>query len=117
MRRTGLAVALGGLFVALGPVAQGSGAAQPGLTGPDCPSRAAAFYYGWCGGPPGWRHWATATDDPNYAHDASNVVASGPQYPDGVRRDISSTDYPTLGPYDSRARAVVDQHLRWAATS
>jgi hypothetical protein len=76
-----------------------------------------AFYYPWYGGPPQWRHWASATSDPRYAHDPNRAVATGSQYPGGIRRDIAATDYPALGPYDSQAAAVIDQHLAWAHLS
>lgn len=82
--------------------------------GPECPSKVMAFYYGWYGGPPEWRHWAAATDDPRFAHDPNRTTDSGAQYPEGVRRDIASTNYPALGPYDSLDEAVVDRHLAWA---
>jgi glycoprotein endo-alpha-1,2-mannosidase len=85
-----------------------AGAAAP----PPCASRVMAFYYGWYGGAPAWRHWADA--DPSFPHDPDTVVTSGPQYPGGVRRDIAATDYPLLGPYDSQTASVIDQHLAWA---
>jgi hypothetical protein len=74
-----------------------------------------AFYYPWYGGPPAYRHWASATGDPRFAHDPRRAVERGPRYPDGVRRDIASTDYPALGPYDSRDRGLIDRHLRWSS--
>jgi hypothetical protein len=59
-----------------------------------------AFYYGWYGGPPAYRHWANATGQPAYQY---NPPAT-----------ISAADYPQLGPYDSHDPKVIDQHLRWA---
>jgi hypothetical protein len=79
--------------------------------GPPCPSKVMAFYYTWYGGPPAWRHWAAATGDPRFAHDPNRVIARGRQYPEGVRRDIASTDYPSLGPYDSPDTRLIDHHL------
>jgi hypothetical protein len=72
-----------------------------------------AFYYDWWSGPPGWRHWANQSP----FHDPNQVVATGPQYPGGVHRDITATDYPLLGPYDSHTTALIDQHLDWTRRS
>lgn len=60
-----------------------------------------AFYYPWYGSPGGasgaddWVHWR----DVDTAH----------------RTIASSTNYPTLGPYDSHDPAVIDQHGAWAS--
>jgi hypothetical protein len=51
-------------------------------------------YYPWYASDP-WMHWDEADRVP----------------PD----DIAATSYPWLGPYDSRSRAVVEQHARWIA--
>jgi hypothetical protein len=85
------------------------------MAAPACQPRVMAFYYGWYGGPPQWRHWRN--DDPNFPHDPNHIVATGPQYPGGAKRDITATDYPALGPYDSHSSAVVDQHLASAERS
>jgi hypothetical protein len=82
------ALAIAAVVAALVPDAPA--AAQEPL-GPACPSQVMAFYYQWYGGPPEWRHWGS---------------------PD--RGQIVSTDYPKLGPYDSRKKRVIDRHLRWA---
>jgi Glycosyl hydrolase family 99 len=74
------------------------------LLGPVCPSRVMAFYYGWYGGPPAWRHWSDS------GHDPDQLTADG-------QRDIAATDYPALGPYDSQTTQVIDQHLAWAGDS
>ena len=64
-----------------------------------------AFYYGWYGGAPEWRHWSASGHDPDQLST------------DGTKRDIASTDYPVLGPYDSQASSVIDRHLEWAHDS
>lgn len=102
------------LVVALAALGTAGSAAGQELQGPACPSKVMAFYYPWYGGPPEYRHWASATADPRFAHDPNRVTDSGSQYPDGVRRDIASTNYPLLGPYDSADPAVIDRHLDWA---
>lgn len=91
--------------------------ATSGPLGPDCPSKVLAFYYPWYEGPPDYRHWAAATDDPRFAHDPKTIEDTGPGYPRGIRRDIASTNYPILGPYDSQSRNVVRTHLNWAAAA
>ena len=63
----------------------------------DVPRQVLAFYYGWYGNPQKsgrWVHW-------------SNVE-------EAAQRIGSSTHYPALGPYDSHAPEVVEQHCRWA---
>ncbi|MCL4220358.1 MAG: hypothetical protein KJZ65_03210 [Phycisphaerales bacterium] len=64
------------------------------------PHLALAFYYPWYGRPAGasrstdWVHWSGV---------------------DEIARAIaSSTNYPTLGPYDSHDPGVIEQHCAWA---
>jgi hypothetical protein len=109
-----LALAIGAVAMALASAPHGAAQDTAVPAGPACASKVMAFYYAWYGGPPDYRHWASATDDPRFSHDPNQVVATGDQYPAGVRRDIASTDYPTLGPYDSRDAGTIDRHLRWA---
>lgn len=52
-------------------------------------------YYPWYGGPPLYEHW-------DYLD----------HHPPG---DLSTRYLPRLGPYDVRARAVLEQHARWIA--
>lgn len=83
------------------------------VLGPECPSKVMAFYYGWYGGPPEWRHWGAATDDPRFLHDPEQYEPA-PGYPEHKRRDIASTNYPVLGPYDSHDLDRIDKHLLWS---
>jgi hypothetical protein len=53
-------------------------------------------YYPWYGRDP-WRHW--------------NEVGRQPPH------DLASEYVPRLGAYDSRSRAVIEQHARWIAES
>lgn len=54
-------------------------------------------YYPWYGGPPFYEHWDYLERRPPL--------------------DLSTRYYPKLGPYDVRARAVLEQHARWIADS
>src|SRR5438309_2078128 len=103
----------GSAGLAAGTPAAARGTPPDSLAGPPCPSQVLAFDYGWYGGqntpsPDTWRHWNAN------GHDAKKIIATGSQYPGGIRRDIAATDYPVLAPYDSQATAVIDQHLLWA---
>jgi hypothetical protein len=54
-------------------------------------------YYPWYGGPPLYEHWDYLERRPPL--------------------DLSTRYYPRLGPYDVRARAILEQHARWIADS
>jgi Glycosyl hydrolase family 99 len=54
-------------------------------------------YYPWYGGPPLYEHWDYLDRHPP--------------------ADLSTRYLPKLGPYDVRARAVLEQHARWIAES
>jgi hypothetical protein len=63
---------------------------------PDLSRRFVFEYYPWYGRDP-WRHWNEA----------------GRRPPD----DLATEYFPRLGAYDSRSRAVIEQHARWIAAS
>jgi len=54
-------------------------------------------FYPWYGGPPDYLHWDYLDRHPPL--------------------DLSSNYVPRLGPYDTRARAVLEQQARWIADS
>ena len=58
------------------------------------------YYYGWYGNPGynnDWLHWQENHHQPPW--------------------DIASSFYPKLGPYSSSDPAVIDQHMRWIAST
>ncbi len=61
---------------------------------PDLSRRFVFEYYPWYGTEP-WRHWNEAGRRPPH--------------------DLATEYFPRLGAYDSRARAVIEQHARWIA--
>jgi hypothetical protein len=63
---------------------------------PDLRRRFVFEYYPWYGADP-WRHWEAEDRTPP--------------------ADLASPYMPRLGAYDSRARAVIEQHARWIADS
>ncbi|HEY5908173.1 MAG TPA: hypothetical protein VIZ31_09010 [Vicinamibacteria bacterium] len=107
-RRRFLAAAAraGGALAAAGLVARPLPAwaqAEPGLVPdlarrfPDLKRHFVFEYYPWYGGPPLYEHW--------------DYLARRPPL------DLSTRYYPRLGPYDVRARTVLEQHARWIADS
>jgi glycosyl hydrolase family 99 len=92
-----------GLAAAAGLLLPGSAAASPsaGLQGlrarfPDLRRRFIFEYYPWYGRDP-WRHWDAEDRTPPH--------------------DVAAPYMPQLGAYDSRSRAVIEQHARWIADS
>src|SRR5262245_4253149 len=58
------------------------------------------YYYGWYGNPgynSDWAHWQEQHHQPPW--------------------DIASSFYPKLGPYSSSDPAIIDQHMRWIAST
>ena len=103
---TGLKVGLAGMASPLlGAACKSAGPTAPSLeTGassrladrfPDLRRHFAFEYYPWYGGPTDYVHWSADDRRPP--------------------SDLSSNYYPLLGAYDSRTRAVVEQHARWMA--
>lgn len=66
----------------------------------EVPRKVLAFYYPWYGNPNAeggsgrWSHWADVDED--------------------QKQIASSTNYPTLGPYDSHDPKLIAQHCAWA---
>jgi len=92
-----------GLAATAGLLLPGSAAASSlaGLRGlrarfPDLRRRFIFEYYPWYGRDP-WRHWDAEDRKPPH--------------------DVAAPYMPRLGAYDSRSRAVIEQHARWIADS
>ncbi|MFX1535364.1 MAG: hypothetical protein ACFFDI_14155, partial [Promethearchaeota archaeon] len=64
------------------------------------PKSVFAFYYPWYGNPSEWSHWKDSNHNPNNINNGT--------------RELPSTNYPSLGAYDSNDPNVVRHHIRMA---
>ncbi|VDN42247.1 unnamed protein product, partial [Gongylonema pulchrum] len=75
------------------------------------------FYYPWYGNPEHdngkYYHW-NHKYLPHWDQTLEEQYPAGPHIPPA---DISSNFYPLLGPYSSRDRAVIEQHMRWMSSA
>ena len=93
---SGLAAAAGLLLPRPSAASSRSGLASLRARFPDLRRRFIFEYYPWYGRDP-WRHWDAEDRTPPF--------------------DVAAPYMPRLGAYDSRSRAVIEQHARWIADS